>query len=705
MEHSDNPEFVAECHLSGAKKFLVKPNNSNNLSTAIKHLTEAEGLFSRCNDSLKKAETQLLLGHLQKDVAKIRQASRYFIKELHTAGESECIDKIIELSPPSVRNRVFHHKLEHLIQLICALFECKTADEERQRLLCQEYFGLVPGGKADQLHIQSHEGARITSILWAKIKTLTGDVNAERVRHNIAESCLIPRALRWMRWMRKGLLADRRKLAQCRDYVIGKPCTMKPLGTCPHLHEPYLSNDVVELVKCLTELIEIDGIFNKASLLVGYKSANGLTKEIQQCKKEQSETCRCLYDVFFPEHCHQRIIGHQVDRAPLKEILELVQLPVIKRQMNIFVEDEKRKADSLHQSADTNVYLMCHGINQLTGESSKAIEDWVTQEEKACLTWQQKENWRYPHPHGMLPLYPHKPRKGYKSYKRYHLASIDSLYSRCDGIQSLLSFKDFMETAGSAGDFLLPSISNTVAMIEARVTLVLAIGAKCRHCVVAIPSSYLAQAAFFDAIHCQGHQINAFYIAVKQMASPDERTSECVRFLVDLICGIGKTGSNFNVLARAFASEDCINTGLAERTLILVLVMLCNAGMALPDQIINDILTALKCISQSNHLPKRVLSALNIQSARSRTFALRILKKLLAAHHEDEKLRVCVWNPNMPPFGALGLDDRKHNLKSIPNQHFISEFPSSVSSPGIRKPADQEDDEHAHDVHEPGQCD
>ena len=647
-----------------AKNLPVEPDNEDSQAAVIKLLTKAENLFSRCNKSVKKAETQLLLGQLQKDVGKIREAKLYFNRVSHTAGESACIDLILELSPPHVsklRHCVFE-ELKNLLQLICALFECKTALEEQQRLRCQEFFGLVSGING-QLHIQSCEGASIKSLLGKK-PPQTGDIDPEMARQDIANHCLIPRAVNWVRWIREKLHAEKKQLTQCKRYIIGELCT-KPRGTCQKLHEPYARYKLLALVSCLIQLIEIDDIVENASRLSSYPSAEKLTTEIQQRERTKFKNCRALYDVFFPEHCHQRIIG---DTLPVtKEILGLVQRPVIKKQMKAFAEYERKMASPKQLRADTNLYLMCHGIYQLIGEGSKVMVDWVTREEQDCLNWQKKEGWNHPKPLGMHCLY-NDSRKGYLSYKRRHLDSFDDLYSKHDAPESLKSFIGFIGTpACKPFEPLLPSISNTVAMIEAKITLALAIGAKCSQCTIAIPASYLSQAAFFDAVCCPG-QGHAMYNAVKNVALFNNKSSvNHVRSLVDLICGSGKFGNKFNALADAFCSVDYINSGEAERTLVLALVMLCNAGLALPVQVIWDTRSALQTIALSDHLPQRVSTALrNVQSARSRHDALETLQELLRAR-EDEYLRVCVWNPKMLPRGAPCLDYKMLNVKSFRN--------------------------------------
>ena len=128
-----------------------------------------------------------------------------------------------------------------------------------------------------------------------------------------------------------------------------------------------------------------------------------------------------------------------------------------------------------------------------------------------------------------------------------------------------------------------------------------------------------------------------------------------------------------------FSSVEYINTGEAERALVLVLVMLCNAGLALPPPIIGDTRCALQSIAPSEaHLPKRVFAALcKIKSAQSRHDALRTLMELLAAR-DDEYLRDCKWSPRMPPQGSPGLEFQKLvSVRSFENVQFEMLRPQS----------------------------
>ncbi|XP_033629676.1 TPR and ankyrin repeat-containing protein 1-like isoform X2 [Asterias rubens] len=669
LESLDYPEFVADCRLGQAKKLLLEPETDERNTAVINLLTKADELYLRCKvESVRRAETQLVLGHLKKDVGKVRGANLYFNKVSHTAGESACISFILELDPPKVfqvKSRLFT-PLQNLLQLICALFECKTAEEERQRLRCQEFFGLVPGVDG-QLHIQSCEGARIEAYIGKKLLSKTGDVDPVRAHEIIAKKCLIPRALDWVRWMRNILHVERKKLRQCQKYIIGMPCT-KPRGMCVKLHEPYTHHKLLNLVKCLVYSIEIEDIMEKASRLSKFPSAEKLTTEIQQRDRSRFKLCNDLYEVFFPEHCHQRIIGDSF--KSLAEFLNLVQSAVIKKQMKAFTEEERKRAKALDKRAGTDLYRMCLGVYQLIGGGTKVMDGWVVQEESDYVKWQNKGA-KYSSM-GMHPLNPRDRRGRHMSYKRRHLDSFDYLYSKRDAPESLKAFYGFFGTiAYKAVHPIMPSISNTVAMIEANVTMVLAIGAKCNHCAIAVPASYLSQATFFDALCCprQGH---VMYNAVNSVASFNRLPFYHVRALVDLICGSGKYGRYVNTLGDAFTYLHFIMSGEAERTLVLVLVMLCNAGLALPIQVAWDIRCALQAIAPSEHHPERVATALrSIQAAQSRRDALCVLEELLEAR-EKEYLRECVWSTSMPSRGAVGLDFKKINIQVFENVYFDS---------------------------------
>ncbi|XP_038048876.1 TPR and ankyrin repeat-containing protein 1-like [Patiria miniata] len=669
LESSSYPEFIAECRLSQARKFLLEPDSVANQASAVSLLTKAESLFSRCSDSVIKAETLLLLGKVQKDANKIREANLSFNKMSHTAGESECTDYLIKLSPPNadnIKNRIFH-QLEKLVELICALFESTNPGEERQRRSCEVFFGLRPG-EAGHLHIQRCEGARILSAL-DKNMLLLSEVEAVKAREAIAKYYLIPRALGWVKKIRELLSGEIKKLTQCVDYQIGMPCS-NGLNTCQQLHLPYSFHHVLSRVNYLVLLIEIDNIIEKASRLSRFKSADKLTVEIEQSHLKSAKKCKALYNIFFPEHCHQRFIGESVQT--MQKLLRLVQHPSVGRQLKAFAENERKKVDRKHQRADTDLYLMCHGIDLLIGEKPTVMKKLVTREEDDCFSWQKKEGWNHPKPLGMHLLHSNDPRKGFQilSYKRHHLESFEDLYTKRDAMQSLSSFNRFMGTMVKKPVYpLLPSISNTVAMIEVYVTMMLTLGAKTQQCAVAIPASYLAQASFLDAI-CAPGKGHAMYTAVSDTL-PNKDTSGQTRRLSRLICGTSMEGRDFNVLADALSSVEYIQTGEAERTLVLVLVMLCNAGMALPVQIIRDTREALQSIAPSeDHLPKRVYTALcRIREAQDRHDALSILQELLKARG-DEYLRECRWSPRMPPRGSPGLEFRNLNLKTFSNVQF-----------------------------------
>ncbi|XP_022795002.1 TPR and ankyrin repeat-containing protein 1-like [Stylophora pistillata] len=152
------------------------------------------------------------------------------------------------------------------------------------------------------------------------------------------------------------------------------------------------------------------------------------------------------------------------------------------------------------------------------------------------------------------------------------------------------------------------------------------------------PSTILSVVTLWDAFNCttQNHFENFRAVELFRFSPTTMvRVQSLLRDMVSLM--LGGSSPKFNVLERVLNTQSCIDSGETERTVIMVLTMLCNCGQLLPKQ--NEIILLRNLFAQvpdEGILPERISSCLKqVRQAKGLREIVAILQDLLRNRKEE----------------------------------------------------------------------
>ncbi|XP_072045621.1 TPR and ankyrin repeat-containing protein 1-like isoform X2 [Amphiura filiformis] len=721
LDRSDEPQFIAECHLGRARKLMQGTIEGNDATMVEEMLTAALELFEETKDLSRYAETRWLLGVLKKDSEIVKQARKDFAKAVNAVGEIHAADSLLSgLALPKYNTmRAVFDPLKRLFNLISAVAKPKKLEEQRLAALCDEFYGIEKSREASRVSFNRHEGARVQKLLT---EVVPGEANLETMHRKIIVNDLIPMATRWVKCLRKTSRDESDKLEQCPEYVVGLECSRPE--SCQHRHGPYPQGLLLEYFNNVVSLLLLDDIVNEAQKLPNMATfSQELSKVLDE--QQQKRNCAHLYNLLFRQHCHPRQVSEK-GGATRTFFNTICQHQAVGKQMKWYVKSRHEASDTFSRKGDrdvdrranTDVWLQVWNVHRLFDKNTKVMEEWVAKEEKYCSdTWKGVKP-----PLGMVRmpgsvrstgiprLDKGKSKHMYMSYMQMYFESFAKLYSaqRIDAIDAVSSFNRFLGAiATHPVEPLIPSIRNIVSLLELWLTICLAIISKVERWPVVIPASYLAQLNFYDALCSHRFKSPALYSAISQVKATHGTLLKTIfpklEYMVDLVCAYGKF-KRFNILGDAFKDESCIRSGEAERSLVFTLVILCNVGSAFTDKDGTYIRQLLNTIPMK-HYPPRLAKALeSVKSAKSFRDSLVTLQTLLQGR-EDEFCFQCEWKEYVQYIGGPGLIYSKLNpdkFSDIPYE-ILENVPSrpKEDEEGVEaKGTDQEDMEISPEVAE-----
>ncbi|XP_072047467.1 TPR and ankyrin repeat-containing protein 1-like [Amphiura filiformis] len=666
LDRSDEPQFIAECHLGCARKQMQGTREGDDTRIVEEILTTTLGLFEKTKDLSRKAETRWMLGVLKKDDKIVKQAKREFEKAGNTVGEIHAADSLLSgLAPPKYSSmRVAFNLLKHLFHLISAVAKPKEPEEQRLAGMCDEFYGIEKAREESKVFFNKHEGARVQRLLT---KVVPKQVNLETVRHKIIVNDLIPMAIRWVECLRKVSRDESNKLEQCPEDVVGLECPR--LESCEHRHGPYPQGLLLKNINSVMSLLLLDDLINEARKLPNMKTYSQELSEVFD-KQQQQRNCAHLYDLLFQQHCHPRQISENGEAT--KRVFNTIrQYQAVGKQMMWYVKSRHGALDSFSRRANTDVWLQVWNVHRLFDKNTKVMEGWVAKEEKYCNdTWKGTRS-----PLGMMPMQestrptgipqPDEGKRMYMSYMRRYFESFDKLYSqRVDVIDAVSSFTRFLGYIATHPVVpLIPSIRNIVSLLELWLTIILAIISKVEGWAVIVPANYLAQLNFYDALCSHRFNSPGLYSAISQVKATHDTLLKTIfpklEYMVDLVCAYGKF-KGFNILGNAFRDEACIRSGEAERSLVFTVVILCNVGSAFTDKDGTCIRQLLHTIPTKNYPPRLAKALESVKSAKSFRDSLVTLQNLLQ-ERENELCFQCEWKNYIQDTKGPGLIYSKLN--------------------------------------------
>ena len=671
--------FRAECLLSASRHIMShdKPSDDKHCH-AEKYLLEALSLFVVIGDRLRhdsaeaklllgrSAETKLLLGRLTNDSSKLTEAYTMFCQLHNDIGQIMCTKDLLDqhaLHDNDDSCSKYLRCMQMLFDLVAALECAKNALEKDQTRHVRQFYGLQDTDKRREYRIMRGQGARINACMPARIRSMSANTLEEKHAHDYIISdlvAIVPGIVSAIREMERDAIG---KNQSCEQYSSGLPCE-----DCSHQHFVATQEQRKHLARAILWLVQLD-VLIAATLkrrfvgklnLQDRKILTGLEN------KHPDKWLHKFYQVLFP-------IDGRVTDVTVELVRSIRENTCVRDKIMDFTEEWLWKTlDHENRQADTDRLIMIHNIRLICQPNPENLNSLLLQEEK----WYKEHKSRSPPDLGI-----HKARGVGLIYFRKYIDGAVQLYSKHDPVEAFACLNMLLHfTAKRPRAPLLPSIANAAMILEQQVIMAacLSLHFKSGTNSVLLPECYLSAVKFRDALHTRKSTVGL--CSVVHRYAGKRLGSGRVIFLARIMCGCISDG--FDMIADVFDNDDLIKSGECERVLILVLVMLSNAGFnkPIPIEAENLLRERLAAVSFSDGLmiPSRLATALaEVKAASCKRDAVLALRHLLENRDPKSPLRKCVWNRTWGGLTVQQLAD----VSAIDDDHMYKPCKCAPSQP------------------------
>lgn len=669
IKYSADPRFVANCWMAAAR------TASTDNPGILEMLKKAEKLYRRCNEPNGQAEALVMLGKAEERMEHLEEAGKLFNETQNLCGACECVAAMFELAngnSPPLPAWIIVRAIERLVDLINILYKppakLQMADEKKL-LICEEHFGLFKSDVVNFRLCYTRSGNRFSRKAPDLVPGNTSDtevmVDITKGRPRIGDH-LTDVAMSLMQQTRKWLEAMLLEHSVCRNHFNGFTCAA---SDCKYLH----TSDTADLFnKRFTALLNLVYLDATEGTLAGIAKQRKSRKEASQIHASKS-SCERLYELLFPA------TGLRSNKVTQRQLRDLRGRQAVMKCLFSYAETVWKNSGGL---SDVDIFLHVSCVLELV-ESPSTLMNWVCQEESALEKKVKRDKMRNVDAMRMrkdMGLVDNQSNQRNQSF--FHWWE--------DGRRLLRDFGRVVDAAHNIvrrflslpakRAIMFPSIANTVMILEYQLTACLALYARLRPphmSPVCLPASYLATVQLWDDVRCTTQNHYSLYDAVEYKVSSDNpqrlmnRAQSLLRYMVDLTCG--KVSSNFNVVGDALQVEESAS-GAAERTLVLVLTMLCNCGKGVPFDCDADLLKSLWEVAPMETFPDRIKNALEaVKDAVGIRDVVVILRKLLQSRNEklfdlgwhNHKLWYDPsWNPSYSPTFYADLSSLRLHVQT-----------------------------------------
>ncbi|NXS59394.1 TRNK1 protein, partial [Brachypteracias leptosomus] len=665
-------EFRASCLLAAARARVARSSESDLVDTEV-ILQEALELCEQTEQKPGVAEAVFLQGALKGDLAKLSSACCQFLSLNHSAGAVEALFELSRCCSPG-RDILFvaTRGFMALLNLVRALKKAATNAEKDMVKSCFAYFGIVPTG--DSCQVSENEAEPILKFLWDKpglkerktkgvFSVSTEEVKSALKQHLLSRLCSIAHEV-----------LNKHYPNICMKYIVGLKCEDK---TCEDYHKPLLRREAKTIFQCKMHLVAINGLLLEAM--------HTFPKELlNQCKSfddilnaDRYASCKALLEMFFPNHFHLRILSENPKAC--REILEcsyVISKPC-RAMLKEYIMFKFRNEGTAARRESTDLWLRAMQVFILSSGYPEEFEKLLFKEEddynkelnlvllKAKNSSKSKGQGEMTKGiegrHGMLlpDKYAEKTGRTHLCFIRLLENSLEQFYVHKNPENCKRFFFRFMNVlVKKCTRYLIPSISNTVMLLEFQYVLCCAVLMRLsKNITLCFPKSYIALVHYWEFLFrskdrtkelrdtfsiIQEYRPKDAYVAVQNF-----RFHLC--YLTEVLCGVH---GRFNVLLDAFEDPDCITSGEAERTLVLCLVMLLNADQVqnsksrfLSRHRLPEIEATLRSMRKDfpSKVPARLLKVVEQVSDATHVREIATALQELLAERDAEHLVDCRW--------------------------------------------------------------
>ena len=651
------PSFRAECLLSASRHVMTRGGeiSADEWYRAEIYLVEALSLFDDIGYRLGKesaeaklllahsAEAKLLLGRVSEEAAMVTEAYATFHELRNHIGQIMCLKVLLGDENDHASCSQCLECLQMLFELVESLECAQNAFEKEQTRHVRSFYGLQATEETNVYRVMPGQGARIGLLLLGK--ALHGSTLEEKQAHGYIISDLVRMAAAIVAAVRDKARNVLRGNRMCEQYSCGLHCEVP---SCLH-YVPSQDQrlDLTVAVMWLVQLNVLIATTLKRAFVgkIGARDARTL-KGLES--KTADELLQDFYEIMLP------VDGH-VSYGASKLVQEIRDNACMRRNMMRFTEECLwNRMEHKDRQANTDRLIMIHSVRLICEPNPENLIGLLLREEK----WFKEEEARKSRSAPRLGI--HKTHDGGLIYFRKYVESAVHLYRKCDPVESFACLNMLLDfTARRPREPLLPSIANTAMILEQQLVLAACLNLRFRDSSeVFLPESYLSAIDFRDILH-SSRGTSGLYDSVHRYSGRRLRTGR-VDYLARLMCGCVE--KNFDMFVDVFDSDDAIKSGACERVLILVLVMLSNAGPSRPISVVSENLLRKRLAevryTDVANFPGRLASAMaEVSSAECKRDVVIALGHLLESRDPNEPLRKCGWDRGWGGLTALQVSD------------------------------------------------
>ncbi|XP_075916736.1 TPR and ankyrin repeat-containing protein 1-like [Petromyzon marinus] len=671
-------QFAGECLLAKARAALralrarASRRDEAEEEEALREIkAELQSVRETCENNnfvSGKAEACYMLGKLESDEDLLREAITLFLEADVVVGAAEATAALLDVegggSPHVVP--IILEVLQPLLRLVASFLgggaRSGEAAAHREQWLAQscEFYGL--SRSEGTCRVLTQEGSRFLDVPGGPRH---GDGEPPRVPTPEADRVLARHLLgRCERLARAAESRARQTPGVCGRHPTGGAC---PLRDCRGAHGGAAGGaELKKLVASKVHLVTLSGILLEAIPQLESRSPEAAKFVEALLPKPELADCEDLLALLFPSRFHPR--GLSESPASCGDILAPIRSnPHVGSAMRELVAREvaSRGEESRRESTDLwlEAYRAARAVNSPT-EPGRLLRAEEEEEEEAFRRRVERKRSGPGGATGMLVL----PNGRYASFFNLFAESAEKAFARGDVLGSIHAFCRFRKLIGTrrqrrgGGGGLAPSVANAAAMAELQLVLVCAVHASARPDVntVCLPQGYLATLNLWSWMHppnprAKHHRdvfeaINEFGRG-QQQPSGHDRVLRHVDHLALMVCG-----ERNEFLLDACGDDPCVESGAAERLVVLCLVMLVNVHILRRAKLQSRIRAAVRNAGEGlpperrDRLPPRLLRCLEAADAAKGPGDVAAALDALLRQRDGDRLYDCVWSSRRRGF-------------------------------------------------------
>uniref|UniRef100_A0A4X2LFF3 Tetratricopeptide repeat and ankyrin repeat containing 1 n=1 Tax=Vombatus ursinus TaxID=29139 RepID=A0A4X2LFF3_VOMUR len=587
-------DFRASCLLEAARLNVARGSDLEDTKTILK---EALALCYQTGQRTGIAEAYFLQGVLLKDFPRLEVAFYKFIHLNHPAGAVEALYEVMCHCRPGADEllALALEGLEALLHLVRALKRVNSNAEKEMVKSCFEFFGIsqVDAGHCQMSHGEPGPILKIVLDLNPGLQekaardhllVAVDGVRLALTRHLLARLCEISR----------GLLGATYP-GVCGRFVAGLGCEDP---SCEDFHRPLRRGEARTIVQSRMHLAALNGLLLEAKRVFPRVLAPELEEIDDLLPADAYGLCGALLDVVFPKHFHQRVMSE--NPVACREMLRPSYRSVraYHGALREYVRFRFRYERARSRRESTDLWLSAMWALALSSGYPEELEKLLLQveedygQELRALAAEPDDWARAKGVEGRCGML--LPRKDEESAEKTHLcfirllqSSMDRLYVSRDPEDCKRLFFRFMNVlVRRCREPFVPAVGHTLALLEFQFVHCGAVLARLwKGAALCLPRSYIALMHHWDYLFGRRDEdrepCNVFAIIQEYKPKDVSRAVRAFRFhlayLARVLCGC--ENGDFDVLLDAFGDVRHVESGEAERAVVLCLVMLVNADV------------------------------------------------------------------------------------------------------------------------------